>query len=227
MGIELLKNSNIRISNESLTEKVYSFLENSILEMRFRPGEQLNEEEIANALKVSRSPVREALLRLERAGLVNKSNKFRTVSTITRESVSDFYNVWNMTETYGAKLACMKATPDDRNKLEATLVRMEDYKNQNNISGYREENDQFHRLVVKPCPIPTIIEYHGIALNHVKWCYNYTLMDAENVNTSRDEHVGIFKAYKSKDVTTLEKLIGMHIMDALARMLNYYEHLSR
>ena len=80
---------------------------------------------------------------------------------------------------------------------------------------------------MKPCPAPTIIEYHGIALNHVKWCYNYTLMDAENVNTSRDEHAGIFEAYKSKDVIALEKLVRTHIMEALSRMLKYYEHLSR
>lgn len=223
MSLEALKTAGQGITNESLTEKVYQFLENSILEMRLKPGDQLNEVDIANALHVSRSPVREALLRLEYNGLVNKSRKFRTVSYITEESIVNNYHMWSMTESYAAVMACVAATSDDLLNIEEALVKMGKVKKEKDIESYRILNDQFHMLLVAPCPYLNIVEYHRNALNHIRWCYNYTL-GREDVSSSEAQHSNIFDAYKTKNVEVLERIIRTHINNARERMLHYYRN---
>ena len=223
MDMEFLRAAGQSIINESLTDKVYNFLENSILEMRLKPGDQLNEVDIANALNVSRSPVREALLRLEHNGLVNKSRKFRTVSRITEESIANNYHLWSMTESYAAALACEVATEKDISSIEEALAEMKRANKYKNINSYRELNNRFHTRLVEPCPVSGIVELHRNALNHIKWCYNYTLMDAENMVTSEEQHSEIFNAYKTRDTVTLERILRTHIDDALERMLSYFK----
>lgn len=222
MSLEALKSAGQSITSESLTEKVYQFLETSILEMKLKPGDQLNEVDIANVLNVSRSPVREALLRLEHVGLVNKSRKFRTVSYITEESIINNYHMWNMTESYASVMASTVATPDDLLNIEEALVKMGKFKNEKDIGSYRELNNQFHMLLVAPCPYANIVECHRNAMNHIKWGYNYTLMGIENMSSSEAQHSDIFDAYKSKNLDALERIIRTHINSALDRMLRYY-----
>ena len=222
MSVEFLKVAE-HITSESLTEKVYNLLESSILEMKLKPGDQLNEVDLANALNVSRSPVREALLRLEVEGLVNKSKKFRTVSYITRETIISNYHMWNMTESYIAGLASMEATEKDLLCIENTLLKMGNYKNSGDISSYRNLNDKFHRLLVEPCSYKYLVGQHRNAMNRIKWCYNYTLMDTENMSSSEEQHNMIFAAYKDKDLEKLERIIKTHINDALERILRYYK----
>ncbi len=99
------------LTADLLVRKIYSLLEENIISMALLPESKLVEDNIARALGVSRSPVREALMQLENAGLVvRQTGKGRVVASFTEREVIDNYEVWEMIESYTGGLACLTAT---------------------------------------------------------------------------------------------------------------------
>ena len=102
---------------------VYKQLKEEILMGDIKPGERLREEQIAARLNLSRTPVREAIRRLEAERMVVYSaNKGASVRTYSYEDVRDAYNLRAQVEGYGAMLAAQNAGDDDIVRLrEANL----------------------------------------------------------------------------------------------------------
>ena len=216
--IETLRDIGKNLSNESLADKVYSLLEVGIVEMEIKPGEQLNEEELAASLNVSRSPVREALLRLEYVGLVDRIRKGRVVASVTDEKIINNYLVWGMTESYAAGLACLSSTEEDVTVMHQILEEMRQTRNSHNFGQYRSLNDKFHKMLVAPCPYKLLKEQHQLALINIRWGLNYTLHWKDDVGRSSVQHDDIMKAYVKRDRPSVERAVREHIEGAAQRL---------
>jgi DNA-binding GntR family transcriptional regulator len=95
-------------------DRAYVEIRRAIVEGRYGPGERLVEQRIAADLEVSRTPVREALRRLEAEGLVVVSrNRGAEVRRLDATDVADLYDLRARLEAYAAELAAERATPDD------------------------------------------------------------------------------------------------------------------
>src|SRR5207237_5011153 len=82
------------IRAESLTDSVYALLEREIVEGRMKPGERIREKELSQRLGISRTPIREALLKLEMAGIiVCNSRRSYNVRILTAADVSEIYEI--------------------------------------------------------------------------------------------------------------------------------------
>jgi len=206
--------------NESLADRVYKLLETSIIEMEISPGSILSEDEIAASLNVSRSPVREALLRLEYAGLVIKERKSRVVATITEAMMIDNYHFWAMTESYAAGHSCKTASPQDLGRIGQVLEQLE--QSLDDSRQYQELNYRYHSLLVAPCPYKKLVELHANALNHIRWGYNFTLHLPDDIGHSNITHHEIFKVYRGKDSAALESMLRAHIENAAQRFRQKY-----
>lgn len=96
-------------------ERAYELLRTAIVENRYAPGQRLIEQKIAEELGLSRTPVREALRRLEAEGLVvTEAHRGATVRPITINDVIDLYDLRARLEAYAAQLAAERSTPDER-----------------------------------------------------------------------------------------------------------------
>ena len=210
------------VSNESLADKVCNLLESSILNMELKPGTVLSEDEIAATLNVSRSPVREALLRLEHIGLVDKERKSRVVSSITEEKIINNYHIWAMVESYTAGLACLNATAQEMSAMREAIKEMEQSKDGGDIMNYHDLNYQFHEMLVAPCPYKRLIEQHKNALSHIRWGYNYTLMWLEDIGYSNSQHSDILNAYSERDRESVERAVREHTGNASSRLQSLY-----
>ncbi len=101
----------------------YEQIYRRIIEGVYRPGERLIEQRIAEELAVSRTPVREALVRLEGAGLVvNARHKGAMVRTLTREDIVDLYELRAVLESLAAKRAAAHADEDDLTRMDEAIA---------------------------------------------------------------------------------------------------------
>jgi DNA-binding GntR family transcriptional regulator len=112
-------------TRQSLGEDVAERLRDAILHGEFSPGQRLREEELGHRLQVSRGPVRDAFVLLEREGLVT-SSRHRGVSVVelTRNDLHELYTLRSALEALAITLAIQRATPQDLAQIDRSLAQM-------------------------------------------------------------------------------------------------------
>src|SRR5437879_5426292 len=136
-------------SKEALADAVVERLRRTILEGHVAPGEPLREERLAAALEVSRGPVREALLQLEREGLVlRRPHRGAVVARLSRRDLEEVFSLRLALERLAFHWAARRATPDDVARLEAS-VRVQAKQLPGNVSRQRAAalDLEFHDIV--------------------------------------------------------------------------------
>jgi DNA-binding GntR family transcriptional regulator len=109
----------------SLGEDVADRLRQAILLGELAPGQHLREEELADRLEVSRGPVRDAFVLLEREGLIRSSRRRGvTVVELTRDDLDEIYTLRSALEPLATTLAIQRATPGDLTEIEQSLAEM-------------------------------------------------------------------------------------------------------
>src|SRR3989338_6829835 len=104
----------------TLRERIVDFIKDSIISGRLRPGERVPEQEIAQSLGISRTPIREAFRQLESEGFISVTpRKGAVVSPITDKDVNEFYAIKSLLEGFAAKTACPKLAQKDIKRLES------------------------------------------------------------------------------------------------------------
>ncbi|MCX5819639.1 MAG: GntR family transcriptional regulator [Deltaproteobacteria bacterium] len=213
------------LTTDLLVNKIYTILEENIIGMTLSPETKLVEDNIARALGVSRSPVREALMQLENAGLViRKGNKGRVVVSFTEQEVIDSYVVREMIESYAGGLACLAAREEDLRKIEDVLNQMKTFSGgKSDLLAYLKLNYDFHSMMIAPCPNKPLIRMFENALKPIKWCWNLNVAwQYGPASSAYDRHKQLFDIYRAGDRVAYEKLIRMHIQDASVRFRKVY-----
>jgi DNA-binding GntR family transcriptional regulator len=212
------------LTADLLVNRIYSILEDNIIKMTLPPESKLTEEDIARILGVSRSPVREALMRLENSGLVvRKIGKGRVVASFTEKEVVENYEVWEMIEIFAGGLACISAQDPDYAKIEEVLSQMKrSSTTEDDFYLYRNLNYRFHSNMVNPCPNKALVRIYENALKPIDWCWNLSMLWQRTISNSYSEHEQIFDAYRRRDRTAYEKLVRQHIRDASERFCKEY-----
>jgi DNA-binding GntR family transcriptional regulator len=137
-----------KIHRENLNLKVYSALKEMIADHRFKPGERINVEKMTKELGVSRTPVCEAIRRLEQERLlVSVANKGIFMNTLTREEALDLFAVRQTLEGMVARLAAVRIDEKSLKKLDASLAKQEKLIERGDIIAYNKEDFCFHTLI--------------------------------------------------------------------------------
>ena len=212
------------LTADLLVHKIYTVLEENIISMSLPPDSKLVEDNIARVLGVSRSPVREALMQLENAGLVvRKDGKGRVVAGFSEREIIDNYQVWEMIEGYAGGLACLTAAESDFRKVEEILEQMENLPGEDGLlPEYRRLNYSFHYNMVLPCRNKMLIRMYENALKPIRWCWNLSILWKHDLSRSYGEHRQILDAYRHRDRAEYERLVRSHIGEAAERMWKEY-----
>ncbi len=132
-------------------DKAYQGILNLILSKRFHPGDRLIENELAEELGLSRTPIRNALKRLAALGLLDsRSNKGCYVPRLDPQDMFEIFESRKLIESYAAGEAAMKVSDEDIQYLENILEREKQIYTEGNIQAYTEINNEFH------CSISTL-----------------------------------------------------------------------
>lgn len=131
----------------SISDTVYNGLRSSIIELTLKPGEEIKINEIAEKLGVSRSPVRDALLRLEKEGLVDILPQIGTrVSKIDPQLMHEERFIRSALEEKTFELFLTAHTDEDLRSLKTALSLQRESLARGDYSAFLDQDDEFHRV---------------------------------------------------------------------------------
>ena len=142
-------------ASESSSEEAYERIRRAILDGTLRPGDRIIEQRIAKVLEVSRTPVREALLKLERENLVARSGRGMAVRTFSAGEVCDIYDLRALLESYAARRAAARITRGEigeMRRVQEQLLQATEAPKEDEFAWQRDLarlNQHFHNLVIR------------------------------------------------------------------------------
>ena len=203
----------------SLADQVFEKLENDIIQGVYPRGEILTELKLVAQLGVSRTPIRDALRRLEQERLIEDTGKGSRVVGITEEDLEDIMNIRQRIEGLAAYYAAKNMTPEGLAELTHIVDLQDFYYDKGDAEQLRQVDEQFHDLI---CYLSerTVIMDTLIPLHRKTRRYRRISMEdwSRTVNT-RKEHKAIFDAMASGDADLAESLMAKHIENAKKHML--------
>lgn len=128
---------------KELKDWAYARIKRDVLTGKYIPGEQLRVEELAETMKISRTPVREALLMLEHESLINVAPRVGFfVKGITKQEIQELFELRELIEGYAAEKAATHLEPKDLEGLEALLREGQGAFDRGDLPGLSPNRDQ-------------------------------------------------------------------------------------
>ena len=203
---------NLTLKNHlSLSDRILNLIEKAILNGSIKPGERLIETELAKNLGISKSPVREALKRLEGDGIVKlEPRKGYFVRDIDRKSIEEFFEVMFILEPTSALLALNKKNETVCKEIDEILDKMDRCLRKKDYESYRALNDQFHGLFYGLTDNEWIIKISQM-LRKQAYMLRSLSLTKDRFSSSIEEHKAIADAYEKGDKRLLEKVVKNHL----------------
>lgn len=204
------------IEQPRLVDRVYAMIREAIDSGALKPGERLVQDRLADMLKVSRSPIREAVVRLERDGYVRlEPYRGAVVNDLTLEEMLQIYEVRERLEPFAAARAAERATSAHRRALKELIVSQGEAATNQPVDHYRASAD-FHLALVAQCGNPLIIEtLAGLWRRGTGSLMFRKYRDAtgDNDKSTRD-HAEIVEAFLAADADLVARLVNDHIVES-------------
>lgn len=219
MATKLILDSPIH-DRRSLRQEVYQRLKEAIIEGQLRPGEHLVESKIAERLGVSRVPVREAMLALEREDLVCSSGKGMVVSSFSREGIEQVYAVRAALEALGATLAAEHITPKEKQRLLDILSRSRRAVDQKDTVALTEWDIEFHDVLIGASHNATLKRMLEQLRDSVRRFRTASIALPGRPEEVLKDHTEIAQVVISGDTERAGALARKHVLEAARRLLD-------
>lgn len=207
-------------------EETYLSIRRSILEGGLRPGDRIVEQQLAELLNVSRTPVREALLKLERENLVARIGRGMAVKRYSSDEVRDIYNLRAHLESFAARTAAGRITEGEIAALERIQDEMEaeplELRRAETIRNLSRDNQRFHALVVRAARNAPLERCFAQVFQLPLLYKAYAYFDDERKRRSDRDHRQLIEQLRSRDVAAAEDHWRSHLRrggDVLAQHL--------
>lgn len=199
-------------------EKLYQELRRRIITMDLAPGTDLDEAELSTAYGISRTPVRETLIRLQSDGLVvQRRNRGASVAPLDMNTLRSWFEAGRMIHRAMVRLACRRRRPADLEAIEAAMEDFETAMGAEDIFGMVYANERFHDLIGLAARNPYLYSsYQRILADHERisgLCYGYEIeahAEADKELTLR-QHRELYEALERQDPDAAERVIGEHL----------------
>ena len=207
-----------------LRDVVFNTLRQAILKGELAPGERLMEIQLAQKLGVSRTPIREAIRKLELEGLVLMiPRRGAEVARISEKSLKDVLEVRRSLEELAIELACQRMTEEDMQALEEAQKAFKAAIDQGDAMKIAETDEAYHDVIYHSTRNKRLVQ---ILNNLREQMYRYRLeyvKDARTHSILISEHNDIIKQLKDRNVEQAKAVIYQHINNqekGIIRLLN-------
>ncbi len=203
----------------SLADQVFDRLENDIIQGVYPKGEILTELKLVEKMGVSRTPIREALRRLEQERLIEDTGKGSRVLGITEQDLLDIMTIRERVEGVAAYYAAINITPENLKEFTHLVDLQEFYFQKKDAEHLRLVDDQFHDSI---CLMSkrTVIMDTLIPLHRKTRRYRRLAMDDwSRATKTKGEHYAIYQAIASGDADLAARLTTEHITNAKIHMM--------
>lgn len=196
----------------SLGQDVFEYLKNAIIDQTIAPGERLVESKIADMLGISRTPLREALHKLEREDWIEKipTGGYMVVS-LTKEDIEQTFGIRSVLEAYAARLAAENRTQKDLVPIEKKMNEFQACLENGDKDRLLKINTEFHDLLYGLSNSPRLIKMINQLRAQISRFRQIILKQDGYANESNDDHIRMLSLIKAKDGDGVEKLVRNHI----------------
>lgn len=208
-----------------LRDVVFNTLRRAILRGELKPGERLMEIQLANKLGVSRTPIREAIRKLELEGLVLMiPRKGAEVAEITEKNLRDVLEVRCALEELAVQLACDRIDPDRMQELLTAATHFRDILGTADITELAEADEAFHDVIFQATDNRRLIQL----LNNLReQMYRYRieyLKKKECHPQLLEEHAAIIQAIREHDKEKATEITMQHINNQVDTVVDTLRH---
>ncbi len=198
----------------SLANQVYERIESNILNGVYAKGEIISESKLSEELGVSRTPIREALAKLENDLLIGDSPAGTIVLGITEDDVKDMFVVKRKLEVIATTMAAKNISERGIAQLKDILEQQEFYASKDNADKVRDLDTEFHDIIYDECGSP-IFKAILSPIHHKLMKYRQASLCHEGrILHSVEEHRDIYDAICSRDAARVEGLMLTHVEHA-------------
>lgn len=205
-----------RLETLSIRESVFLRVRGLILNQTLNPGQRLTEAELAENLGVSRTPVREALHKLELEGLVKiYPRRYCEVIGITKDCIHEINLIRSKLEPIVARDAVKYLSDEQLKKMEEKIEATEQYYQIMDVEKIMEANDEFHSIIIQASKYTRIVNLLNNLHDYIV-AFRQSYMSRKNlVERTIHEHRAIYEAFVSRDEEKVEALTIKHLAGVL------------
>ncbi|MGO8869673.1 MAG: GntR family transcriptional regulator [Alphaproteobacteria bacterium] len=214
---------NARPAAAQLSRQIYGQLKADISAFRFKPGDPLQELELAARYGGSRTPVREALTRLLDEGLVVRSGRGYAVTTFAPEDVRHLYEIREALEKMAVRLAIERASDGELAGLTAEMEGHRPVIERGDIAAFNELDSAFHISIARLSGNPLLEQETQRLHDKVKIVRNRELSRHQGSFNAMADHRRILGAMLRRDVATAEAEMRYHVRSVVALYYGYQE----
>ncbi|MCD6363317.1 MAG: GntR family transcriptional regulator [Synergistetes bacterium] len=211
---------------KTLADKIYEKLKEEIISRKRKVGEKLVERDLAQAFKVSITPVRDALRKLEDEGLVVKSGKLRSVRGISAKELNDYYEVRFLLEPKAAEKTAGNLSEEQKKEMESLLAKMKEAAQKGDYNALDLLNRRFDEIIYEACGNnylkQVLQEILAITLPYREIASRIP----ERTNIMIEEHHAIYEAIKSGNGRKAAELVENHIRSSANRVIRIIKELE-
>ena len=218
------ESKNRLVKRRLLNEEVYDRIKEMIADNRFNPGTHINVEKLTHEFGVSRTPIWEAVRKLENEGiLINVPHKGVKIRELSFKETKDLYEVRESLECRAASLGAIHVTDEILRKMEECLVEQYQVVKSLDDVAYSKSDDQFHGLVCDA-------SQNGLLKEIVCQVRSKTLPLAFRITRNLEDfynlHVQILEAFRKRDPAAAEEAMHRHF-GKMAELIRKFEKSER
>ena len=198
------------------------------LDIYNRTGEvRLDERQLANDLGISRTPVREAMVQLEREGFV-RSVPRRGIYVVrkTKQEVIELITAWAALECMAARLITQNAADAEIASLRAMFATFENGRLHAKLDEYSEVNIEFHQAIIRMSHNRVLIDLAENLFTHMRMIRRKTIGEKDRADRSIRDHLHIIEALEVRDTARAEELVRAHALGLADHVAKYADCLD-
>ena len=198
-------------NEDRLPQQAYLIIQQAIRNLQLQPNEAFLEREIIDMLEMSRTPVREALIRLEMDRWIRLTpRKGFSVEPIIKENIEQICQIAEALDGVAAELATLNMEEKQLDMLDSLIARQEKCLEENNLEAYLDADNQFHHLIVEYSRnerLQNIMDSHSDQLYRARL---FTINERKLPVRSIKEHKAIVAAMRAEDSKAAQLLMHSH-----------------
>lgn len=197
------------LNYKSLKEHVYEYISNQIRDEALKPGEKINENVICETLKISRTPVREALIQMANDGYIEQiPRRGFVVKSISLERVYNIYEILGALEALAATLSLANWDEDSIDELADMAKQMDELIDKEDYTGYYQAQNEFHLFINKASNNSDLVDMiENLKRSFIRQAYSGNAPDEYKLalKKTNEEHYHIIDLIKTQDSDSLRK----------------------
>lgn len=217
------------LDHSNSVEKAYSFIKEGILTLRFKEKDRLGTQELAERLRISRTPIREALARLEQEGLVLRDAGWGyVVRGFHSSEVLDLYRVREVLEVEAIREAVQHLDRRLISLLNTLMEKAEAHLLSGRFSDFQSANRQFYALIAQTTGNAILQQMLRTISDRIRILGALVIaQQADRAHEIHAENKRVLKALKLGDAAGAEEAVREHVRHARDNVLLYFGQQSR